>query len=343
MPHKIFKLLKDSTGKAIPGPEFSKALGITRAAVWKKIRLLRSEGFLIEASREGYRLAGGPELSERQLSCCLPGVKIVFKENMPSTNDLALVMAMEKGASPGTDLLSALVVAGSQTAGRGRLGRVWLSPPGVNIYMSAAMRPSLPPRKAPLLALAAGLASVLAIKGRTGLDVRLKWPNDIIAREGKNKKTDADAGTKKLGGILVELRSDPDRVLFAAAGIGINANMKKTDIPKELRPLATSILAETGRQVDRAALIAAVYMELGYWAGMLLTGAEAGEQRLLKAYRNLCDTIGRQICLQAEGKSFTGTATGIDDDGRLILESAGGTRRFSTGDVQSVRSNRTKN
>ncbi|MDA8088015.1 MAG: biotin--[acetyl-CoA-carboxylase] ligase [Nitrospiraceae bacterium] len=344
MPHRIFKLLKDSDGKAVPGPEFSRALGITRAAVWKKIRLLRAEGFQIEASREGYRLSGGPELCNRQLGYHMPGIKIVFKENMPSTNDLALLMAMDKAAPPLREkLLSALVVAGSQTAGKGRLGRAWLSPPGVNVYMSAAMRPGLPPRKAPLLALAAGLASVLAIKGQTGLDVRLKWPNDIIVREGKNKKPGAASGIKKLGGILVELRSDPDRVLFAAVGIGINANMKKADIPRELRARATSIFAETGKPVDRAALIASVYRELDYWGGMLNKGVEAGteqrpvERKLLGAYRNLCDTIGRQISVHSEGKPFTGTATGIDDDGRLILRTAGSTLRFSTGDVSSVR------
>ncbi len=345
MPQRIFEFLKDSGGEAVPGPKISKALGITRAAVWKKIRMLRAEGFLIEASREGYRLAGGPELCQRQLSYHLPGTKIVFREDMPSTNDLALLMAMDKGGSlPRTGFfLSALVAAGSQTAGRGRLGRKWLSPPGVNIYMSAVMRPGLPPRKAPLLALAAGLASVLAIKGQTGLDVKLKWPNDIVVRQKPGRKTDTAPGIKKLGGILVELRSDPDRVLLAAVGIGINTNMKKTDIPGELRPLATSILAETGKTADRAALIAAVYRELDYWAGMLHKGVEAGaghrsaEQKLLSAYRNLCDTIGREISVQSEGKKFTGTATGIDDDGRLVLRTGGGTLRFSTGDVMSVR------
>ncbi len=264
---------------------------------------------------------------------------------MPSTNDLALLMAMGKDqknaggrtGAPGSSL-SGLVVAGSQTAGRGRLGRKWLSPHGVNIYMSAAMRPELPPRKAPLLALAAGLASVLAIKGQAGLDVRLKWPNDIIVPEGKNKTRNA----KKLGGILVELRSDPDRVLSAAIGIGINANMKAKDMPREIRTAATSIFDETGRAVDLAAMIAAIYRELDYWAGMLHKRAADGEQKkqkLLKAYRNLCDTIGRQIRIQAEGGSFTGTAYGIDDDGRLSLKTAEGMLRFSTGDVQSVREN----
>ncbi len=336
MPQRVFKLLTDAAGRAVPGPEFSKTLGITRAAVWKKIRLLRSEGFLIEASREGYRLSpGGPELSVRQLGYHLPGVKIVFKDNIPSTNDMALLLAENEKKITGAEPLSALVVADSQSAGRGRLGRSWISPPGVNIYISAAMRPDLPPGKAPLLALAAGLASALAIKGQTGLDVRLKWPNDIIIREKKNKKTGAEI--KKLGGILVEMRSDPDRVLLAAAGIGINANMKKTDMPVQLRQLATSILAETGGPVDRAALIAAVYKELGYWAGLINNGKDAGARRLLAAYRNLCDTTGRRVNVQSEGRFFAGTASGIDDDGRLILRTPGGTLRLSTGDVQSVR------
>ncbi|MDA8172272.1 MAG: biotin--[acetyl-CoA-carboxylase] ligase [Nitrospiraceae bacterium] len=352
MPERILKLLKDPRGPRgeTPGPELSRALGVTRTAVWKKIKRLRADGYQIHASKSGYRLISGPELSAFELAYYLPGVKIVYRESVSSTNDLALEMAFramtvpgesEKSASgekatrpPLADKrpLSALVVADSQTAGRGRLGRRWLSPPAVNIYMSVVLWPELPPRKTPLLALAAGLASALAIKGQTGLEVRLKWPNDLLALPGKK----ADGRCKKLGGILLEFRSDPDRVLIAVAGIGINANLKKSDLPKGTKNSATSILAETGRRVNRAALAAAVYKELDYWTGMLGKGARA-EAHLLKGYRSLCDTIGKRIRVQTEGKSFSGTATGIDDGGRLALKTPAGLLVFSTGEVHSVR------
>ncbi len=341
MPERILKLLKDHPSGGprgegeIPGPELSRALGVTRAAIWKKIKRLRAGGYQIRASKNGYRLLGGPELSALELAYYLPGTKIVYRENTSSTNDLALEMAFKGMSAPGQTAarppLSALVVADSQTAGRGRLGRCWLSPPGVNIYMSVVLWPEIPPRKSPLLALAAGLASALAIKGQAGLEVRLKWPNDLLAPAGKN----ADGKVRKLGGILLEFRSDPDRVLFAVAGIGINANLKKSELPKGMKNPASSILAETGRRVNRAALAAAVYKELDYWAGMLRRGAR-GEAHLLRAYRSLCDTIGRKIRIQTEGKSFTGTATGIDDDGRLALKTDEGTLLFSTGEVHSV-------
>ncbi|MDA8388894.1 MAG: biotin--[acetyl-CoA-carboxylase] ligase [Nitrospiraceae bacterium] len=340
MPERVLKLLRDSGPgqKEVPGPALSAALGITRSAVWKKIRRLQAGGYRILASKSGYRLMDGPELSAFELQSRLPGVKIVFRENASSTNDLALETAFREmtvppPAAPEAPLpcLSALVLADCQTAGRGRLGRRWHSPPGVNVYMSAVLRPEIPPRRTPLLALAAGLASALAIKGQTGLEVRLKWPNDLIA------PAKADGRCKKIGGILLEFRSDPDRVLLAVAGIGINANLKKTDLPKGMGTAATSILAETGRRVNRAALAAAVCKELDYWTGLLRKGTKA-EAHLLKGYRSLCVTIGKRIRVQTEGESFTGTASGIDDDGRLVLTTGAGRLRFSTGEVQSVRS-----
>ena len=333
MPERVLKLLRDFNsggevqgGIPCPGPKISAALGITRSAVWKKIRRLEAAGYRIAASKSGYRLLDGPDLSAFELRYRLPGVRIFFKENVSSTNDLAMETALG-------DSRPALVIANSQTAGRGRLGRQWLSPPDANIYMSVVFQPEIPPRRSPLLALAAGLASALAIKGQTGLPVRLKWPNDLIA------PVKADGRCKKIGGILLEFRSDPDRLLFAVAGIGINANLERADLPKGMGAAATSILAETGRRVDRAALAAAVYKELDYWTGLLKKGAKA-EVQLLNGYRSLCITIGRKIRVQTEGQSFAGTATGIDDDGRLILSTETGAKRlrFSTGEVSSVRS-----
>ena len=344
MPERVLKFLRDSGGEAA-GPKISGALGMTRTAVWKKIARLRAGGYRISASKSGYRLLDGPDLSIFELKSRLPGVPVIFRENVSSTNDLALQAAFTGTRPPAAEMgvktgsLSTLVVAGSQTAGRGRLGRQWFSPPGVNIYMSVVFRPEIPPRKSPLLALAAGLASALAIKGQTGLQVRLKWPNDLVV------PMKADGGYKKIGGILLEFRSDPDKVLLAVAGIGINANMEKKTLPKgssisSIASAATSILAETGRRVDRGALAAAVYKELDYWTKNLLKKA-GGEEQVLQGYQNLCVTIGGKVRIQTEGSTFTGTAAGINGDGRLILRTEAGRGKskmlFSTGEVRSVR------
>ena len=316
----LLKALKEK-GTA-SGPELSGILGISRAAVWKRIRRLRTRGFLIEAGKSGYRLLSGPELSSEGLGLLIPSKHVIYKPLCDSTNELAVELA-EKG------LGEAVIVADAQGAGRGRLGRHWVSPSGLNIYMSILLRPLLPPRKGPLLALAAAIASALAIKARTGLPVGLKWPNDIVA------------GGKKLGGILLELRSDPDRILFAVAGIGINVNARRRDIPGKLKEIATSVLIETGRKTDRATLIAAIDKEFAHWLPLLLQekGPETKKalDTILKTYRALSDTIGKKIALHAEGRVFEGTAADIDGEGGLLLSVRNKILRFSTGDVLMVR------
>lgn len=321
----ILQVLKKTaqTGEKITGPALAGELGITRAAIWKKISRLRLEGYKIEAGRSGYRLIESPDLSAEELELLLPGRKIIYKKELSSTNDLALSICVNSALHGITDPRGVIIVADSQSGGKGRLGRKWLSPPGVNIYLSVILKTGLSPESAPLLPLAAGLASALALKAQTGLDVRLKWPNDLLA------------GGKKLGGILLELRSDPDRILFAVVGIGINVNTRKKDFPKALAHTATSILAETKTPANRAALIAAVVKELEHWARRL--EEEKGKSALLTAYRSLAETLGREIRIHTEGKTYEGVATGVDHEGRLIMRSGAKTMHFSTGDVLMVR------
>jgi len=330
-----FLLLKALKEKGVaPGPELSKLLGISRAAVWKKVSRLREKGFVIEGGKSGYRLISRPELSAEELSLLIPSKKIIYKPLVPSTNELAVQLA-ERGF---INSQGAIIIADSQSAGRGRLGRRWASPPGLNIYMSLLVRPPLPPlpplppRKGPLLAVAAAIASALAIKARTGLPVRLKWPNDLVANG------------KKIGGILLELRSDPDRILFAVAGIGINVNARRRDFPKILRESATSILIETGQKTDRASLIAAIEKEFEHWFYLLSAEKERGSaynlkciETILRTYRALSDTIGKRIAIHAEGRVFEGTAKDIDGEGRLLLSARNKVLRFTTGDVLMVR------
>lgn len=319
MPEKILKFLKErgpeGEFKTHSGPFLSKSLGITRAAIWKQITFLREKGFVIESGKQGYRLSSLPEISAEELALLVPGKKIIFKKETASTNDLA-IRTGEKSA------VNALVVADGQSAGKGRLGRSWHSPAGLNIHMSILFRPAMPPRKSPLFSLAAAVSAALAIKGHTGLGVKLKWPNDLLANG------------KKIGGILLELRADPDRILFAVAGIGINVNAGIKDLPKENS--ATSVLIETGRKTNRAALIAAIQKEFDYWLSVL-----AGDDidTLLKTYKPLSDTIGKDISVHTEGEIFEGRAIDIDEEGRLLLLRNNKIHRFSTGDVLKVRGN----
>ncbi len=213
------ELLKALKAGPVRGPELARALGLSRAGLWKRIQALRRRGYRIEASRAGYRLLQAPELSAEELQALLPQRLILYKELAGSTNDLAHQLA-QKGAPGGS-----LVVADAQSHGRGRMGRAWVSPPGVNLYMSMLLRPALSPQEAQLLTLAVALATAQAIKGHTGLQVALRWPNDLLV------------GRKKLGGVLLEMRTEPDRLLYVVAGIGVNVNARKTDFPPSLRPL----------------------------------------------------------------------------------------------------------
>lgn len=257
------------------------------------------------------------DLSSKELDRLLPGQTVVFRKSLASTNDFAAKKAGGYGL---------LVVADQQTAGRGRLGRSWVSPPGVNIYMSIAFLPAISQRKTPLLSLAAGLSAALAIKAVTGLEIRLKWPNDLLA--GKEKK---------LGGILLETRLGADKFPFSVAGIGINVNMPKASFPADIARTATSVLAETRAKTNRCVLIAAVCHEFDYWLSVLRKDGEKGVQKLLKAYRAISDTIGKKVSVQTGELKLEGTASGIDQEGRLLLRTASGPKRISAGEVQSLR------
>jgi BirA family biotin operon repressor/biotin-[acetyl-CoA-carboxylase] ligase len=235
---------REGNGPFLSGAALSAALGISRTALWKKVNSLRRRGFVIEAERgKGYRLLAFPDLSAEGLRASVRGglgSEAVFYPSVGSTNDAALELAAN-GAAHGT-----VVVADCQEKGRGRLGRAWASPAGVNIHMSVILRPGIPPRGAGLITLMAAVASAYAIEGRTGLDVKIKWPNDLMASD------------RKLGGILTEMRSEPGRVLYAVAGIGVNVNMRPSGFPPGIRDTATSVLKETGTRHGRTPLAAAI-------------------------------------------------------------------------------------
>jgi BirA family biotin operon repressor/biotin-[acetyl-CoA-carboxylase] ligase len=327
---------KGSPDSFIPGPALSGTLGITRAAVWKKISRLRKSGYVIRGGKQGYKLISAPELSLEELKLLIPDTNIIYRSKTVSTNLLALnwlvnpengLVSPAKGlVRPAKGLVSPLlVVADAQSGGRGRFDRRWVSPAGINVYMSVVLRPELPPRKAPLLSLVCALACATAIKACSGLEAGLKWPNDLMA------------GGRKLGGILLELRSDPDRISFAVAGIGINVNAGKSDFPRSLRGSATSILLETGVRVNRAVLIAALYGELHSWLKLLYGVRGAGLNPVLKAYRALSVTISRKVKILSEDIEYEGTAADIDEEGSLLLKTEKRTLRFSTGQVFSLR------
>jgi BirA family biotin operon repressor/biotin-[acetyl-CoA-carboxylase] ligase len=314
-------LLRERSG-FVPGAELSEALGMTRAALSRKVESLRQGGFPIEARRgRGYRLLKARKLSAGKIKALVTGdlgSEIVFLERTSSTNDIAMDLA-RAGSPHGT-----VVIADAQLKGRGRRGRRWASPPGKNIYLSVVLRPRLHPRHCTVLTLAAATAAADALRAQTGAEVTIKWPNDLVA------------SGKKIGGILLETRSEPGGVLYAVLGVGINVNSHPEDFPPEVLPLATSVLMETGRRHRRGPLIASILTALED----ALIGLEKASVRaaLIERFKGLCFTLGRQVRVVVEGEVLSGLALDVDPCGRLILRGADGSlSTISAGDLELLR------
>ncbi len=244
-----------------------------------------------------------------------PGAKIahavVVKQKTGSTNDDARELA-EHGAAAG-----AVVIAEEQETGRGRLGRAWHSPAGVNLMFSVLLRPALPAEKVGLVTIAAGVALARAVRGICGLDARIKWPNDVRV------------SGKKLAGILAE--SGP-ALEYVVLGVGLNVNLSAEALPMEIRPIATSLLIETGREWRRAEVFIRAMRELESVMAELDSGDSAG---VISAWRGLAEAMGARVRAETPGGVFTGTAIGIRESGALVItdEASGQEREIVAGDV----------
>ena len=286
--------------------------------MWKQVEVLRSEGYAVQSVRgKGYRLAARPDsISERELNRHLRtrlfGRRLISVATTASTNDLA-AEAARADAPEGTT-----VVADAQTAGRGRMGRTWQSEPGRNLYMSVLLRPALGPGQAPQLSLLAGVAVAEALEAE-GLEVSIKWPNDVLA------------GNRKIAGILTEMEAESDQVRSVVVGIGVNLNSRNADFLPDLRAKATSVFIETGRRVDRAAFTAGLLARLEDHYRSFTAG---GLETLLPHWTRRSCLDGERVRVERAGGSLEGLCMGIDRDGALLVkEGDGATHRVVAGDV----------
>jgi BirA family biotin operon repressor/biotin-[acetyl-CoA-carboxylase] ligase len=248
------------------------------------------------------------ETFEARLAARTFGRRLVYEPTVASTMDVARREA-EAGCPEG-----AVVLADEQTAGRGRLGRSWLSPPGDNLYLTVVLRPS--PARLRRLSVVSGLAVAEAVERVTGLETRLKWPNDVLV-----------AG-KKVAGILIESELAGDEIRFALVGAGINVNLDVSRI-EELRDIATSLAAEVGRRVSREELLAAL---LGRLEELYLAPEDADEPHRL--WRERLETLGRSVRVQFGEQVEEGLAEDVAADGSLILRRRDGSVvRIEAGDV----------
>jgi BirA family transcriptional regulator, biotin operon repressor / biotin---[acetyl-CoA-carboxylase] ligase len=241
------------------------------------------------------------------------GWDIRYFDEVDSTQRVAGELA-QNGADEGT-----VVIAERQSAGRGRLGRTWHSPAGVNLYMTVILRPHMPLAEVPRLSLVAGVAVAEALETIAPGLVALKWPNDIWLLK------------RKAGGIIAEAITDTTQgLLCVLLGIGLNINLTLNDMPPELRGKATSVLIATGQECDRVQFAATLFNLLG----VRYKAAEAGGfSTVREVYERYFALNGRQVTVIDGHTTATGVVRGIDADGALILETECGPIRILTGDV----------
>ncbi len=310
---QLVRLLEEARGGTMSGAEAAAALGVSRAAVWKAVEALRAEGLEVESvAGSGYRIAPGSELLCEEALCAYlpqPAPPLRCFAEVDSTNREAKRWAVE-GAPHGS-----MVVAQRQTAGRGRLGRSFSSPPG-GLYLSVVLRPEGEGNPV-LVTAAAAVAVCRAVSRLCGVELGIKWVNDLFC-DGR-----------KCCGILTEGGTglETGEIEYMVVGIGVNYATPPAAFPPELRPLVTSLYPEGPPPHPRAALAAAIHGELlGLFAGLSGKG-------FLEEYRRRSIVLGREVTVMAQ-PPYQALAVEIDEQAHLVVRRGNGTEEaLSFGEI----------
>ena len=317
---QVLELLQRAQGD-LSGEQLSQQLGLSRAAVWKAVRTLRAEGYTIAAgTNRGYRLTAQPDaLTRGSVAALLPGhpwaQRITVCQSVDSTNRMARQLAAQ-GAPSGT-----CVIADRQTAGRGRRGRSFYSPPGEGLYMSVVLRPRALPEDIMNLTALVAVGACDAVEAVCGERPGIKWTNDLVF------------GTKKLAGILTELSviAETREVEYVVVGVGVNC--AQTQFPADIQDVATSILLATGRRVARSCLAAALLRAFARLDAQLPGACEEDMVR----FRTGCVTLGKRVTILRGDTAREAFAEDIAPDGALIVRYDDGTREHIASGEVSVR------
>lgn len=322
MKEEILKLLKESKNEFISGEDISKNFGVSRAAIWKYINILKEEGYEIESvSRKGYRILTSPDtLTYAEIRPYLNtkyiGREIIHFEEIDSTNTKGKELASE-GAKDGTVIISEF-----QNKGKGRLGRTWVSPKGKGIWMSIILRPEIDPFSVSKITLLGAVAVNSALK-EIGIYTKIKWPNDIILNN------------KKLCGILTEMSAELNLINYIVMGIGINVNIDQKEFPEELINIGTSLKAEFNMKFNRKELVARIVNNFEKYYEEFIE--KQSITNCIKVCRENSVLLGNEVDIIEKGKKRRVKALDIGEDGALIVENNNGeTEKIISGEV-SVR------
>jgi len=315
---QILAALRDAP--TVSGADLALRLGVSRAAIWARIDDLRKHGYEIEASpHHGYRLTNSPDLLHADdLKSRLPAGQIIGREILvyketASTNDIVERLARD-GAKEGL-----VVFAESQTKGRGRLGRKWVSPAGKGLWFSVLLRPRLRPQEATQLTVATATAMVRAIAASTGVHPDIKWPNDLLVRG------------RKIAGVLTELSAELDTIKHLILGVGLDVNQSADEFPPDLRSVATSLRIAADHPISRPELATRILRELDTDYRRIRDGQF---ESLADEWEQGCTTLGHNIVIQTGDRKTQGRAESLDGDGALLLRTQyGRLERIIGGDV----------
>lgn len=322
MKTEILRLLRESGGY-VSGQQLCERFGVSRTAIWKVINQLKADGYQVEAVRnKGYCILETPDiLTKEEIESQIAdrtkwaGKNLYVYKETDSTN-LRAKQSGETGDPHGT-----LVVADKQNAGRGRRGRKWVSPEGSSIYMSLMLRPEFAPDKASMLTLVMAYSVQKVLHNCTGLEVQIKWPNDIVFHG------------KKLAGILTEMSTEIDYINYVVIGVGINVNTET--FPEELADQATSLWRECGQAVQRSRMIAEIMKQFEWDYERFL---EAEDLSWMRDRYNAClVNCGREVMIHGAETPYRAQALGINDAGELLVRREDGTEQTVYAGEVSVR------
>lgn len=320
---KVLELLKAAEGEYCSGAALSQKLGLSRTAIWKAVTRLKEEGYVIDSvPNRGYRLEQSPDrISQGELAGalagCVVGSNLICLDSVDSTNNYAKRLANE-GAPHGT-----VILAETQSGGRGRMGNDFSSPAGKGLYLTAILRPELEPMEAVNLTAWTAVAVCDGVEQAVGVRPGIKWTNDIILEN------------RKLCGILTEmgLEAESGRLQFVVVGVGLNVSQTEEDFGEELALKAISLKQAGHSQVRRADLAAAIIRGLD----KLAREFPREKQAYLHRYRQDCLTVGHQVRLIQKGETQVAFAKEIDDQFALVVCQPDGTERTITSGDVSVR------
>ncbi len=296
----------------------SNSMGISRTAIWKYINHLEQLGYGVSKLKgKGYRLFASPDKLyaweiERHCETTVIGKKIIYKDELDSTNAFAFKLALA-GEAEGT-----CIIAETQDAGKGRLGRKWFSPVGKNLYISIVLRPHIPPSNVYPVTFLSSLAVYDTIKALTDTEPTLKWPNDVLV-EGR-----------KICGTLLELSTEADLVRFVIVGIGLNINMEENELDEEIKDKATSLFILTKKPFERSRVCGILLTNIERYYSIFL---EKGPEGICSIWEERANIRGKHLEITQMGEIYRGISEGIDRDGSILLTIDGKTKKIIAGDV----------